>query len=337
MEQMLFLNVSWMARYQGLAKDQISGGFGYVKHHGYGDEIFNFKPYRGHMYGFGNPPRRSKKKGGSIKIERLGAPKGEPSVDKVLVIWVAKSKIIGWYKNATVFRKVRPPPEESRRIFKRKSIGYNVSALRQDCKLLPPDSRLIHVPRAKERKHAMGRYVWYADGTVNRPFRNRVLKYVDAGGNPSVFGNGRRTKKAGPPHHGTPHQPDPHKRERVERCAVDLTDEHFDDLGYNVRSVEVDNKGWDLEAVHRQTGVLLRLEVKGLSGSSVTVEMTPQEYKMMRSHRQSYRVCVVTNSLAKKQRALSVFACNDTSGAWIDGNDRPLVIQEMKSARLRAY
>ncbi len=61
---LLFLNVSWMSKYQGLGNDKISGGFSYVKLHGYGHEILNFKPYEGHMYGFARVPHDSIRKAG---------------------------------------------------------------------------------------------------------------------------------------------------------------------------------------------------------------------------------------------------------------------------------
>jgi hypothetical protein len=41
---------------------------------------------------------------------------------------------------------------------------------------------------------------------------------------------------------------------------------HFEDLGFVADSVEGDNLGWDLEAIHGASGDSLRIEVKGLSG-----------------------------------------------------------------------
>ncbi len=176
----------------------------------------------------------------------------------------------------------------------------------------------------------MGRYLWYAEGPTNRTLRDQVREYVETGG--AWTGRKERKKSSG----GSAHQQDPLKRMRVERSAIMLTKRHFKNLRYNTKSVEADNVGWDLDAVHRETALHLRLEVKGLSGRNVAVEMTPREYQMMRKYKQSYRVCVVTDCLQKRQRVLSVFAYNLAAHAWTDGNDRPLVIQELKSARLRA-
>src|SRR4051794_40882214 len=101
MQPMLFLNVGWMTKYEGLKGDRISGGGTWITTHGYGSEIFNFKLYHGSMLGFGRAPQDT------IRIEKLGAKKSDSSVRGVLVVWVAKSKIVGWYKNATVYRKLQ--------------------------------------------------------------------------------------------------------------------------------------------------------------------------------------------------------------------------------------
>jgi hypothetical protein len=309
-----------MSKYEGLANDTISGGFGYVTRHGYGHEIFNFKPYAKCMYGFARAPHDS------IRLEKLGAPKDASSVTGVLVVWVAKSKIVGWYKNATVFRAVQPPPMGSGRTFRRDKIGYNVTAIEKNCKLLDPDARLFPIPRAKEREHAMGRYLWYAEGQANRTLRERVERYI-AGGGARVGKDGKVRNGV-----GRAHQQDPLKRAQVEQAAILLTTRHFEALGYNVDSVETDNVGWDLDCVHRESGMQLKLEVKGLSGRNICVELTPHEYQMMRKNKQSYRICIATNCM--QTGILAVFAYNQSARAWTDGNDRSLVVEEIESARL---
>jgi 5-methylcytosine-specific restriction protein A len=82
MDKLLFLNIGWMERYQGLESDTIAGEGAFVNK--YNDphdpetyppcEIYNFQPYEGVMYGFVRIAR------GSIRIERLGAsPETTPS------------------------------------------------------------------------------------------------------------------------------------------------------------------------------------------------------------------------------------------------------------------
>ncbi|WP_410723360.1 protein NO VEIN domain-containing protein, partial [Burkholderia sp. SIMBA_042] len=65
-----------------------------------------------------------------------------------------------------------------------------------------------------------------------------------------------------------------------------------------VSSVEEDNVGWDLTVTGGD--VTLKVEVKGLSGHELCVELTPNEYKQMVSpeHRAMYAVYVVTGALS---------------------------------------
>ena len=64
---------------------------------------------------------------------------------------------------------------------------------------------------------------------------------------------------------------------------------------YSLKSVEKDNRGWDLEATKK--GKTLYLEVKGHLGNVIQFELTPNEYARMQEHSKIYRVCVVRNAL----------------------------------------
>jgi len=323
MKKIIFLNVAWMSKYNGLTGDKMSGGGKFVAAHGYGHELLNFCPYKGKMYGFATLPH------GTIRLEKLEAPKGAESVDGVLVIWVAKSRIVGWYKNATVYRHSQPP-KSAARSFQRDPIPYQITAAEADCtRIDPPDARWFSVPRARERKHAMGRYTWFAEGNSNRSYRAKVLQYVASGGKAASLEKKKQSKVV-----SGPHQPDPYKRLKVERSAIDLVTRYFASIGYVVGSVETDNLGWDLNAVHRLTSESLKLEVKGLSGRAISVELTQNEYSMMQKHKDDYRVCVAAGCLEKSHGSLAVFYYNKSLKKWVDENDLPLKINVVKSARL---
>jgi 5-methylcytosine-specific restriction protein A len=226
MQKLLFLNVGWMSKYQGLNRDTITGGGAYISSHGFGHELLNFKPFRGRMYGFGRVPHSS------IKIEKLGAQPGALAADGVLVIWVAASRIVGWYNNATVFRRVQAPPKGSARFYQGDPMGYNIMANACDCQLLLPDARLFEVPRSRERADAMGRYLWYAKGPKNDLYRKEVLAYISCGGIQP------KTPKATFATSGGVCQPNFKKRQEVEQAAIDLAAAYFEDLGYDVDSVD---------------------------------------------------------------------------------------------------
>jgi Domain of unknown function (DUF3883) len=128
-----------------------------------------------------------------------------------------------------------------------------------------------------------------------------------------------------------PYQPDPRIRAAVEDAAVQETIRHFTALGFTIRDRQSENVGWDLEAVKSSEVILL--EVKGLSGPSINIELTPNEYFHMKGRSQSYAICVVVNALAVRP-SLSVFRLAHETGDWRDEKGRPLSVTEYIGARL---
>jgi prepilin-type processing-associated H-X9-DG protein len=172
-EPLLVMNVGWMTKYQGLEDDKITDGGEFVGKQGFGGEIFNFLPFEGFMYGYVQPPGKKENHFNSriIHIERLVKSANSYFVDGVLVTWAAKrpgggTYLVGWYQNATVFRKWQPPPKGSKREFGGESLGYYVKSREEDCILLAPVERTLKVPRASDPVNGgIGQAnVWFADG-----------------------------------------------------------------------------------------------------------------------------------------------------------------------------
>lgn len=320
MQKMLFCNIGWMKDYKGLTSDRIIGGGEFVRRYKYGHEIFNFLPFDGYMYGYVQPIH-------IINIERIGANKEDEFIEGVLVVWVSKlpfggTKIIGWYKNATVYRKHQPAPKDSNRKYKGHELGYFVKAKEKDCVLLPMNKRIFEIPRGKA---GMGQSnVWYADKKAHVPFRQKVLNFINTGEIPKEY---KLTKTK----NGKFWQPDPYKRQKIEKVAIEKTTKYFEDLEYIVDSVEKDNMGWDLEATI--TNQKLKLEVKGLSQEELLIEMTPKEYEKMRKYLDSYRICVVTDALSENP-LLRIFSFSPKHRRWEDEKGSFLEITEIVSARM---
>jgi Protein NO VEIN, C-terminal len=123
---------------------------------------------------------------------------------------------------------------------------------------------------------------------------------------------------------------DPERKVKIEASAVNLSRTHFENLGYEVTSVERDNRGWDLEA--EKNGFTLRLEVKGLSGTGVSIELTPNEYKHVKARPPDYRICVVTEALQRP--LLRVYSYTERSRHWEDEDGDPLDVSEITGARM---
>ncbi len=316
----IFCNVGWMEHYHGLKHgDQIVGGGSYVKEEGRGHEICNFAPSRNILYGYVQPP------GAQIDIERIGASADDESIHGVTVIWTATrptggTAVVGWFKNATVFRKYQqfPKPPE---IQQQNDIdGYWIKAPLEQANLLPVDERTLEIPR--QVKGGMGQAnIWYADKPESASIVKRVLDLVGGKRTQPVITKGRKGKQ------------DQERKAEIEKSAIRLCCEHFEGFGYSVESVEKDNVGWDLEATSGKT--LLRIEVKGLSGSVFSVELTPNEYRAFGQQSDAYRLAVVTNALESPE----LFICRYSKerNTWIvdDKANRSLQIEIWQSASIK--
>lgn len=314
MKKILFFNVAWMDRYQGISNDKMHGGGKHIEKYGWGGEMFNFESQGRKMYGYVQV-------GGKINIERLGAKRTDDRIKDVLIVWVAKrpnpggNYIVGWYKNATVYR--APQFKDNvQRNWNNQDLGFYVVANRNEAKLLSKDQRTVRIPRGKG---AMGQSnIWYADN--NPELVRKVFKYVESG----EFEVDKSDEK------GRAYQNDPQKRIEVERRAVDIVVEHYEKLGYEVNSVERDNVGWDLNATNGD--IHLKLEVKGLSGGEIATELTPNEYFHLKNEKGNYRLCIVFNALTAPN--LMIFSYFIEANQWTDEQGHILKFEERMSARL---
>lgn len=172
----LFCNVGWMKHYDGIDGDKIDRGGSYNKD-SIGHEVCNFSNINGKVYGYVQPT-------GQIKIERLGAGKNEDFAQGVTVIWTAGpdaggTAVVGWYKNARVYRESQTIKNPTPLQKKNGLNSYWISALASDATLLPVESRHLMIPRAV--KGGIGQSnVWYADKPESAEIVARVLRLVES-------------------------------------------------------------------------------------------------------------------------------------------------------------
>lgn len=326
-EPLVFVNVGWMVAYRGPTNDPTLGGHGWLKTHTYGHEAWNFQPHKGRLYGY--VPRSAR-----INLRKLGAPASAEELTGVTVVWVARSPrngvtyVAGWYRNASVHRdsnhyKVPRSTDEV--------IEYQIEAPVGEATLLAPDQRVLEVPTAKVKGNLGQSPVWYG----NPSFAARVRAHLETGGTapkPSKKKSAAAAK-----------QPDPDERKRIELAAIQHAIRYYESpAGGNrvVQSVEKDNAGWDLTVTGGD--VTLKVEVKGLSGNEVCVELTPNEYLQMRAteHRTMYVVYVVTAATTASARSHVFYYNVDVSKGrnhvWMTEDGRILKIKELTGARLFA-
>lgn len=166
-----------MKKYNGIDGDSIQRGGSY-KNESTGHEVCNFSVVRNRVFGYVQPT-------GQIKIEKLGANKNEDSVSGVTVVWTAGpdsggTAVVGWYKDATVYRNSQPLPNLSKIHKKNGLTNYWINALAENATLLPVEERGLLIPRAV--KGGIGQSnVWYADKAESKKHVERVLQLIRHG------------------------------------------------------------------------------------------------------------------------------------------------------------
>lgn len=317
----LFCNIGWMEFYKGqLAGDRIKGGGSYVQEEGKGHEVCNFVDHDGYVYGYVQPANANRQSdAGQIKVEKLGGGRSD-QVCNVLVVWTAKrpeggTVVVGWYKNATVYRHNQKLQQPSQLHMSNGLSDYRIRARSIDATLMPIDQRTLLIPR--QVKGGMGQSnVWYADRLESSAIRSKVRQLV-AGNVPRQKPKARKAS-------------DPDHNAKVEKAAVDLTWNYYRLHGYAMKSVEKDNMGWDLEATSNK--VRLRIEVKGLSGASSAIGLTPNEYKAFWRRSPEYRLAIVTNVLKRPSLSICRYS-NERNGWLVEGqNGKSLAIELVESA-----
>ncbi len=298
--RIIFANIGWMTHYQGITEgDKIRGGGDYANQKKH--EVHNFYDFDGRCLGFVQTPN-----GRTIALERIDSdvPEDEPFLNKVLVVWTATNPkggryIVGWYKNATVFRERQIADTEVREEF-----DFYFTAKTKNCVLLPLAERTFAVPRANEKVGFFGQSnIWYADkdDVEVKNFKRKVKAYIEdyvpvkkvdkeeLMGKPEFF-------------------------EALHEAAIQFVTNRYESLGYEVTRTE-NNAVWELEARREKT--VLKLEVKGQPKRQISLLLSKDEYEKMNANRKSFRLCVVTKAIKKPE--LVTFAWDGAE--WICEED----------------
>lgn len=140
---MLILHTIGMEYYQGYEQNIEEGSFQFALQNGYGYEMFNFRRVGGVCYGYAPVSH------GTININRLGAQTRDKSISDILVVWTEPvatggKRVVGWYRNAEVFRKYQPGGG-LQRTYRNRAFQFVVRAKASDCLLLRPKNRNLPI------------------------------------------------------------------------------------------------------------------------------------------------------------------------------------------------
>lgn len=172
----LFCNIGWMVKYDGIDGDSIQRGGAYNKSE-IGHEVCNFSNIDSKVYGHVQPT-------GRMNIVKLGAGKNDEYINGVTVIWTAGpdsggTVIVGWYKNATVYRDAQQLNVQSDLQIQNGISTYRILADASDAVLLPAHKRDFMIPRAV--KGGIGQSnVWYADKPESAALLEKALTLVNS-------------------------------------------------------------------------------------------------------------------------------------------------------------
>ena len=112
-------------------------------------------------------------------------------------------------------------------------------------------------------------------------------------------------------------------RKAVEEAAIKYVTKEYQKRGYEIVSREKDNVGWDLDATNGR--ICLKLEVKGVASSTISVHITHNEKSKMEANKKHYRLCVVINAIKNPQ--MIVFVWDNSLGKWVSEDDNSIALE----------
>ncbi|MFV0351033.1 MAG: hypothetical protein ACK5JF_01810 [Oscillospiraceae bacterium] len=204
MEKIVFCKISCMKYYKGAGpNDMPYNGGSFVNKNGYGYEEYNFftrkfakewvdvsgtiqpgEYYLGHV----ETKSTYASKRNQLHVEKIrgfnDTYKNQPSVSGVTVIWCAttdlnETSVVGWYKNATVYREYQTIGIEDGT-----QRTYNVLAHAADCVLLPQGVRHKYIWKIPLKKHTkvfgFGQsMLWYAQEEEALSYLQHLTDSID--------------------------------------------------------------------------------------------------------------------------------------------------------------
>lgn len=192
--RVLFCKIGYMKYYKGVNEnDPIYNGGEYIKKYGDGGETYNFDAVKledNLEYCLGFVETKSHKNSNSserthnqLHIEKIINSNDTEidSIDEVLVVWCAVKpdiglRVVGWYKNATIYRDYIEYKFDGGFIQE-----ANIIAEKENCVLLPHNevNRYIwSAPASKKQGYGFGQsLVWYPNEKDVEELLNQIVMY----------------------------------------------------------------------------------------------------------------------------------------------------------------
>lgn len=301
--RVLFVRVGWMTYYAGPQEgDERPKGGGRYNKKNVGHELFNFAAFDGRLYGYA---------AASINLKRIEPSAGAAEkLDDVLVIFMAKQHIIGWYRDATVYASTRPkfPPSVTKEMLRRLKqsgmkgfslIGYRFEAAVENATLLPTYERRHEIPG--NVKGGFGQknvcYLYRNNGkNKNAVWMKRAIEYIlnydktnlltapDAEVNSEEAATAAQEQAAG-------FQSDSRIRKAIELHAMNEAQKALEKRGFSKFDNTSATRPYDFTCWRKEKPFFV--EVKGTQTQGKTVILTKNEVKHVKSNPESCLLVVV--------------------------------------------
>ena len=292
-ERVLFARVGWMVWYKGVQPDDprpIGGGA--YNETGIGGESYNFLQAGNRFLGYFQPqkqPReRLKANPSNIHLERIQPGFMGDKLEHVLVVFVARNPdeggqyIVGWYRNATVYRYKQTSSFGSRR-----KIGYflETAAIHDNGMLLPKSRRSFPIPGAVKGGFGKANICYthddHGDPKENAPWIADALDYVNSYKHENAATSPERATDKDIAEtieanieHGQGLQSNPRIRKAIEEYAMDWAERR---LRAKKLKPQDKHKTEPYDYLCSSGGVDLFVEVKGTQSDGTSISLTPRE------------------------------------------------------------
>ena len=241
-QRMVLFRVEWMKYYQGFEVIH-KPTFGYVRAGREPHESFNFQVENGERcYGYARISKNN-----NIRIERLGEVDqdeyGNEYVDNVTVVWTARRPeggmvIVGWYKNARIFRSGQTYPATVHRPFKNKAT-FRIIANAGNVFFLDIPKRDGRLLDGLGETWKQARPFYISEKSEFAEKERNLWKLVLGKSGKAISKRGKK-----PPLNQV-------RKKEIEEGAIKYVTKKFKQRGYAVKSREDENVGYDLYAVSK--------------------------------------------------------------------------------------
>lgn len=333
--RILFARVGYMKFYQGpIPGDDKPIGGGSYNTNEIGHEVYNFLNINETMYGYFQPHMKSPC---VINLERIQDGCVDDKIDDVLVIWFATNPIdkgqvvIGWYKNATVFKAIQSPSN----LPDRDNFNYNIKARAEDCVLLPINKRKFPVGHNIDgvKKGNPGQanvfYVLDSQGKLKdmsdpvNAWIEKAIEYVTSYKGKKIESREDEIqediKNSEYSSGGQGFQSDVEVRLKVEAHAMAICKKHYSSLGYEVEDVSASHS---YDFIIKKDDQIQFIEVKGTQSSGDKIILTKNEVELCRNDDSKMILFLVHSILMNKKNVRSGSGVFSIIDPWEICNER---------------